>query len=464
MATYGQYYYDGLDFATCTSVYTDAALTIVAADGWYSQGGIFRQMLSGVLLASTPCPSCTVPCNTVVNASGNYGVYRATFDFGTSTGAAVITFNVGNTGNDNPIPDKLTWTFDGTAASEYSTVLGGYLTGYIGAADQDASGWACGCCVDCNVGVYGANGITTANGSNGVSQPNVPIYTYTNGQFQLAQGQTTTIPAWGGNSSGDQSLNTCTADGEHNVTIPYRSSNATMVVPVPTTATATTVDVEISGPCTYTFFTFTVNCPTLLTGFPVTTVQTSENDSCTTAKTSTVYHVGVNTLGIADRPVSQGGPVALTPNTEMGIHDWVFTDAYGENQLPSGWYGITNTIGGILTSQAMEVSTDGIITTLNTCASCGDSIWISGMQAACDTFCDGTNRTIPTQKQTSDCDTYATLAPGDIIIGAAIATGWYAYAASSTDTATGPFRLMQIGAGNEILSLQQCSGASCVPL
>ena len=214
MAVYGQYYYDGLDFVSCTSVYTDAALTIVAADGWYSQGGIFREMLNSVLLAATPCPSCTVPCGTPIIASGNHGVYRVSLDFGNSQGAAIITFNVGGSDtNDNPVPDKLTWTFDGTTASEYSSLLGGYLTGYIGAADIDASGYDCGCCTNCNIGVYGANGVTTTNGSNGVSQSNVPVYNYTNGQFQLAPGQVVTVPAWSGNNSPDQSLSSCSSNG-----------------------------------------------------------------------------------------------------------------------------------------------------------------------------------------------------------------------------------------------------------
>jgi len=461
MATYGQYYYDGLNFATCTSVYTDAALTIVAADGWYSQGGIFRQMLNGVLLAASPCPSCTIPCGGPISASGSLGVYRATFDFGASKGAAIINFNVGGSAtNDNPIPDKLTWTFDGTTASEYSSVLGGYLTGYIGAADQDASGFACSCCSDCNVGVYGYNGITTANGSNGVAQPNVPIFEYISGTFQQAMGQTVTIPAWSGNNSPDQSLNTCASAGV--ATTPYNVYNATMVVPVPVSASDTTVDIEISAPCSGTFFQFEINCPVLLTGFPGTAVQVSENAACGATKSSTIFHAGVNTLGIPIRPVPQGGPIAATPDTQMGIHDWVFTDAYGENPLPAGWYGITNLIGGVLTSQAIEVSSDGIIVTINTCASCANSIYISGMQAACTTFCDGVNRTIPTIKQTTNCKTYAGIAPGDVILGSTVAAGWYAYAATSTDTNTGPFRMMQIGAGNEILSIQECSGVNCV--
>jgi len=460
MATYGQYFYDGLNFATCTSVYTDAALTIVAPDGWYSQGGIFREMLNGILLAATPCPSCTVPCGTPINASGGFGVYRATFNFGTQKGAAVINFNVGN--NDNPIPDKLTWTFNGQSAAEYSSVLGGYLSGFIGAADQDASGFACSCCSDCNTTVYGANGITDTSGSNGVAQPNVPIYEFTGGQFQIAQGQTAQISAWNGNNSPDQSLSTCASNGVPD--IPFRVFNATMVVPVPVSASDTDVSIEIEAPCTSTFFAFTVNCPTLLTGFASTALQSSEVDACASVKNTTIYHVGVNTLGISQRPVSQGGPVAATPDTQMGIHDWVFSDQYGVTPMATGWYGITNLIAGVITSQAIFVSTDGIITTINTCVSCNNFIFISGVQAACDTFCDGTNRTIPLQKQTTSCQTFLTVSIGSVIDGAALTPGWYAYAATSTDTATGPFRMMLIGNSNNITNIQQCNAANCTPI
>ena len=461
MATYQQYYYDGLNFATCTSVYDDPALTVVSADGWYSQGGIFRQMLNGVLLAATNCPSCAIPCGSAINGNGGFGVYRATLDFGNSVGAAIINFNVGN--NDNPIPDKMTWTFDGTTASEYSSVLGGYLSGYIGAADVDSSNnFGCSCCSDCNTGIYGNNGISTQNGSNGVSQANVPIYEYTNGQFQVAQGQTTTIPAWNGNNSPDQSLSLCTANNVP--AVPWRVFNATMVVPVPVGAGSSTVSIEISAPCSSTFFEFTVNCPALLTGFPGSTVEATESGACGAAKASVIYHVGVNTLGIPNRPVSQGGPLAVTPDTQMGIHDWVFSDAYGVSPLAAGWYGITNNIGGVLTSQAIEVSSDGIITTINTCVTCSNFIYISAMQPACTDFCDGTNRTIPTSKQTVACKTYLTVAVGDVILGAAITAGWYAYAATSTNTAAGTYRMMQIGVSNNILSLQECSGANCVAL
>ena len=58
MATQSTYYLDGPSLGSATVVYTDSALTVVAADGWYSDGTISRQQSSGVLLAQSTCGDC----------------------------------------------------------------------------------------------------------------------------------------------------------------------------------------------------------------------------------------------------------------------------------------------------------------------------------------------------------------------------------------------------------------------
>ncbi len=55
-----QYYLDGPTFASAVGVYTDAALTVPAANGYYSLGGVVRQAIGGVLQAQQSCPSCGV--------------------------------------------------------------------------------------------------------------------------------------------------------------------------------------------------------------------------------------------------------------------------------------------------------------------------------------------------------------------------------------------------------------------
>jgi hypothetical protein len=58
MGVLGTYCFDGLNFSQASSLYTDSALTILADDGFYSQGGIVRRQLNGVLLVAQACESC----------------------------------------------------------------------------------------------------------------------------------------------------------------------------------------------------------------------------------------------------------------------------------------------------------------------------------------------------------------------------------------------------------------------
>tara|TARA_B110000971_G_scaffold218733_1_gene258184 strand:- start:343 stop:720 length:378 start_codon:yes stop_codon:yes gene_type:complete len=58
MGVLGTYCFDGLNFSQASSLYTDSALTILADDGFYSQGGIVRHQLNGVLLIAQACESC----------------------------------------------------------------------------------------------------------------------------------------------------------------------------------------------------------------------------------------------------------------------------------------------------------------------------------------------------------------------------------------------------------------------
>ncbi len=55
MATRGTYYFDTESFDNATTVYNDAALTIVSSNGWYSNDSIVRQQISGVLNAQQSC-------------------------------------------------------------------------------------------------------------------------------------------------------------------------------------------------------------------------------------------------------------------------------------------------------------------------------------------------------------------------------------------------------------------------
>jgi hypothetical protein len=58
MATLATFYLDAPSLGSASVVYSDPALTTVAANGFYSDGTIVREQASGALLPQTTCPSC----------------------------------------------------------------------------------------------------------------------------------------------------------------------------------------------------------------------------------------------------------------------------------------------------------------------------------------------------------------------------------------------------------------------
>lgn len=65
-ATLTEFYFDGLNLALSSCVFTDAALTTVAPQGWYSDGSATRFLtvtgVNGSLGVDTNCPSCNSDC------------------------------------------------------------------------------------------------------------------------------------------------------------------------------------------------------------------------------------------------------------------------------------------------------------------------------------------------------------------------------------------------------------------
>lgn len=59
MAIQGTYYLDAPSFGSATAIYSDASLTTLAPNGFYSDGIISREQASGTLLPQVTCPSCS---------------------------------------------------------------------------------------------------------------------------------------------------------------------------------------------------------------------------------------------------------------------------------------------------------------------------------------------------------------------------------------------------------------------
>lgn len=104
MSVSATYYLDAPSLGSASVIYSDAALTTIAADGYYSDGIIVREQVSGVLLPQEICPSCNpVSYNcvegTCVDPGDGTGTYATLEECIASCGASPvlrIDWNVGN--------------------------------------------------------------------------------------------------------------------------------------------------------------------------------------------------------------------------------------------------------------------------------------------------------------------------------------------------------------------------------
>lgn len=80
MATSATYYLNGPSLGSSTAIFSDAALTTLAADGFYSDGLIVREQVLGVLLPQQTCDGCipeSYNCidGSCINPGDGTGVY-----------------------------------------------------------------------------------------------------------------------------------------------------------------------------------------------------------------------------------------------------------------------------------------------------------------------------------------------------------------------------------------------------
>ena len=377
-------YWAGTSFVSAAQIYTDGNLNTVAPDGLYSVGGIVREMAGGILGSPQPCPTCVLPCGQPFNWSGGgTGEYTIYFDLGNVPGAAVVVFSPGvNNTTLYPIPDGCTWVYDGVTASEYSSLVGGYQTGVIGAPDPGPpSNFSVPCNITPDLGTNGFQATGTSflwddASSNFVAGPsilmgsNVPPLGYTGITNNTGAYQSTLLD-W---NCADQAagVNLCTGGALFVPPSPYNSNvpvapnlptftpagtqwplsggayrGATMVIPSPPSTANTVLKLIIDGPCPNTWWGFDLQCPIelpLILGSPAEPLGTPIADVCNLVSNINYYHVPVDAFGNSN-PNSKyfsgtqfpGTPTGQ-PGGVLGLHDWIFTDPYGEFPLANGVY------------------------------------------------------------------------------------------------------------------------------
>jgi hypothetical protein len=309
MAVSSTYYLNAPSLGSATAVFSNAALTTLAADGFYSDGVISREQVSGVLLPQQTCPSCATPCGETINASGGQGIYLLDLETGTTVGdvgAVIVRFNpIG-------VPDGIRATL---GANVYNK-----LTSPVDGLHQSST-----------VGNFTYVGQTSSDcGISGTTYPALAEFLY-NGTIFVATGDTQSVTV----APGDVSLG-ASAPG-----------NTMMVIPK-LTASPSIINFEVVGPCSGTAWSMSVACPELLTGFSSSVMAISSSTACGLSETTTYYNASL----------------ANTPGT-VGLYDLVFADAYGATPLTAGYYRASGSITG--GNDWFQVSSAGVVIALGTC-------------------------------------------------------------------------------------------------
>ena len=305
MATSGTFYLDAPSLSTATVVYSNAALTTVAANGFYSDGSIVREQVSGALLPPVICPLCSIPCGGIISANGTQGIYYLNVNLGSSTGAVIVRFNP------TSVPEGIKAVYNSVVYNGVSSPSFGWKKGtaglptYLGSlSDACSSGIVAGSPYTLNEFQY--NGITFA------PLGTTESVTIAVGQMQL----------------------TASAPG-----------NCVMVIPK-IAASPSILNLTFVGPCTGAVFSISALCPAALPSFASSTVNANSTLACADAIDQTYYVAYVN------------GASGV-----LGLYDLVFSDANGQFKLAAGYY--KTTAAG--TNEWFQVDANGVIIAFGDC-------------------------------------------------------------------------------------------------
>lgn len=346
MAQLGIYYFNGTSFATATSVFTDVALTTLAADGFYSNAGIIRQQLNGILLNAQDCDSCAVACGQGVSAaiSNQNGVFNASVDVANDIGAVVIYGYWGAV-----IPDGVDITYNNTHYNRWT-------------AKDNHNG----------VTLVDGGGTTVDYSGIGNQGTNLPTYLGNENSNLLSDspynGSGVSCPTVGGQAENyiyNISSNTYVAQNTfQNITVASsqigfatdastpNSPAFTAVIPK-SQLTPTIITVDIYAPMCDTAFNWDLSCPITLPSWVASTGGLTT--ACATA--SQTYYFARNAT-------FSGGSFTADTNTIPDIGNFVFTTSDGSTYLND----TSATLYYVISGQALGVR-NGVVISKVTCTS-----------------------------------------------------------------------------------------------
>ena len=317
MGTIGSYYLNGPNLATSTGIYTDVDLLICAPIGYYSQGGIVRELNSNcILLAARSCPSCSTGCGGAdIEGESTLYMYLIPMELGTAIGAIKVSFSPEN------VPDGIRGIYNNVSYNEFSSEVDGYHQTTV------ANGLT-----------YMGNSANVGNLITGSPHGPIPETLYYDGAF-AANGNTTTVVV----SAGSASLTTNLDPLACIAYIPKTSSS-------PTTLSMQIAEVVASS--SPPSWTLSVGCPALLLGLNCTIPKSSYLCTSTDPLNETMYLGKVS--GDVDKPV---------------VYDWAFADNASLSKKSSGQYIVED---GNLDKWIVDVDANGIISTTSKCAAVPD--------------------------------------------------------------------------------------------
>ena len=303
------YYLNGPTLGSSTAIFTDSNLTIIAPDGFYSDGVTSREQVSGILLPPSVCNECGVPCGEEISATGGTGIYLVNLDAGSTSsdiGAILIKFNP------RSVPDGIRATYNGNIYNSLTALADGFHQSTV----------------PTNFTVVGNVMFDCGLVGNTTNLPSATEYLYNGISFETT-GNTQNITLY----PGDISLS---------------ASNpgiCLMVIPK-TTAAPNVINFEFIGPCEGTAWDLDISCPALLTGFSSSIGYPTHE--CFAELTETYYNASL---------LNMPGTVAL--------YDFVYSDAFGVTPLAAGFY---TAIGSIRAGgDFFQVDANGVVISIGYC-------------------------------------------------------------------------------------------------
>lgn len=323
MPTPSIYFLDGTSLSNSTSVFLNSEQTQCAPDGFYSDGNIIRELVNCVLLPATQCSSypCSPPCgNTIPFTTSGNGVFILDIDVGTNIGAVIIQFSPGNAA------DGIIAEWNGNFYNELTRPLGGYaaappgLPTYVGNLNNQ------GCAPNGVLANSPFNNVPIKEWNGTAFVPTTPPTTQTvtviASQLQLTPGSEPSPPP----------------------------SKCIMVIPK-TLATPSNIKATVYAPCVGTAWIIGIGCANNLNSFLASTKQTEIGPGYCNLPNNTNTYYSASTI-----PGSY---------PYISIHDWVFTDAIGQNRLPDGYYKTAYLTGGV--NDTIQVVNGIVVAITNQC-------------------------------------------------------------------------------------------------